>query len=73
MANKELFDHKSTAIDTANDAPRSEASSNEQVHTSPVSDGETHTRDCEGLWTSAGVATSARDTSVGEGIYDHPP
>ena len=46
--------------------------SKEQVHTSPVSDGETRTRDREGLRTSAGVATSARDMSVAEGIYDHP-
>ena len=73
LANKELFDHKSSAIDTVNDAPRSEAGSNEQVHTSPVSDGETRTRDREGLRTSAGVATSARDMSVGEGIYEYPP
>ena len=72
LANKELFDHTIGAIDTVNDATRSETGSNEQVHTSPVSDGETRTRDCEGLRTSAGVATSARDMSVGEGIYDHP-
>ena len=44
----------------------------EQVHNSPVSDGETRTRDREGLRTSAGVATSAGDMSVGEGIYYHP-
>ena len=43
------------------------------VHTSLVLDGETRTRDREGLRTSAGVATSARDMSVGEGISDHPP
>ena len=55
LANKELFDHKSSAIDTVNDAPRSEAGSNEQVHTSPVLGGETRTRDCEGLRTSAGT------------------
>ena len=43
------------------------------VHASPVSDGETRTRGREGLQTSAGVATSALDMSVGEGIFDHPP
>ena len=47
--------------------------SEEQVPNSLVSDGENRTRDCEGLRTSAGVATSARDMSVGEGISDHPP
>ena len=73
LANKELFDHTIGAIDTDNDLTRSETCSNEQGNTSPVSDVETRTRDREGLRTSAGVATSARDMSVGEGIYDHPP
>ena len=73
LANKELFDHKSSAIDTVNDAPRSETGSTEQVHTLPVYDGETRTRNREGLRTSAGVAASARDMSVGAEIYDHPP
>ena len=59
-------------MDSSSDAT-SEAGSEEQVHTSPVLDEETRTRDREGLRTSAGVATSARDMSVGKGIYDHPP
>ena len=73
LANTELLDHTSGAIVTVNDATRSETGSNEQMHTSPVSDGETRTRDREGLRIYAGVATSARDMSVGEGISDHPP
>ena len=73
LNNKDLFDHKLGVIDLINDATRSEAGSEEQVHTSPVLDGETRTRDREGLRTSAGVATSARDMSFGEGINDHPP
>ena len=73
LANKELFDHTIGAIETVNDSTRSETGFNEHVHTSPVSDGETRTRGREGLRTSAGVATSARDMSDGEGIYDHPP
>ena len=36
LANKELFDHTIGAIDTPNDATRSETSFNEQVHTSPL-------------------------------------
>ena len=73
LENKDLFDHRIGAIDSVNDATRNEAGSEEQVHTSPVLDGETCTRDREGLRTSAGVATSARNISVGEGIYEHPP
>ena len=38
-----------------------------------VSDRETCLRGREGLRTYAGVAISARDTSVGEMISDHPP
>ena len=71
--NKEMFEHTIGAIDPVNDATRSETSSSERGHASPVSDGETRTRGREGLRTSAGVATSARDMSVGEGISDHPP
>ena len=72
LHNKDLFDHKLGVMDSSSDAT-SEASSEEQVHTSPVPDEETRTRGREGLRTSAGVATSARDMSVGEGISDHPP
>ena len=64
LENKDLFDHRIGAIDSVNDATRSEAGSEEQVHTSPV---------LEGLRTSAGVANSARDMSGCEGIHDHPP
>ena len=59
-------------MDSSSDAT-SEASSEEQVHTSPVPGEETRTRGCEGPRTSPSVATSARDMSVGEGISDHPP
>ena len=72
LNNKDLFDHKIGAIDSVNDAIRSVTGSEEQVNISPVRDGETRTMGREGLRTSAGVATSARDMSVGEGIYDHP-
>ena len=65
LTNKDLFDHKIGAIDSVNDAIRSVTGSEEQVNTSPVRDGETRTVGCEGLRTSAGVATSARDMSVG--------
>ena len=41
-------------------------SSEEQVHTYPVSDEETRIRGREGPRTSAGAAFSARDISVGE-------
>ena len=70
-----MFDHTIDVIkpEQINDATRSETCSSEQGHASPVSDGETRTRGREGLRTSAGVATSARDMSVGEGINDHPP
>ena len=70
-----MFDHTIDVIkpDQINDATRSETCSSEQEHGLPVSDGETRTRDCKGLRTSAGVASSARDMSVGEGIYDHQP
>ena len=54
LANKELFDHAIGAIDPVNDATRSETSSSERGHASPVSDGETRTRGREGLRTSAG-------------------
>ena len=39
LANKDLIDHTIDAIDTVNDATRSETSSNERGHASPVSDG----------------------------------
>ena len=77
LANKDMINHTFDVIkpDNINDATRSETCSSEQGHASLVSDGETHTSGREGLWTSAGVATSARDISVGEVIYDHdhPP
>ena len=74
-ANKDMFDHTIDVIkpDQINDATRSETCSSEQGRASPVSDGETRTRGREGLRTYASVAISARDMSVGEGIYDHPP
>ena len=59
-------------MDSSSDTS-SEASSEEQVHTSPVPDEETRTRGREGPRTSAGVATKAWDMTVGEGISDHPP
>ena len=70
-----MFDHTIDIIkpDQINDATRSETCSSEQGRASPVSDGETRTRGREGLRIYAGVATSARDKSVGEGIFDHPP
>ena len=64
------FDHKIGVVDSSSDAT-SDAGSEEQVHTSTVPDEETRTRGREGPRTSSGVATSARDMSVGEGIYDH--
>ena len=73
LTNKDLFDHKIGAIDSVNDAIRSVTGSEEQVKISPVRDGETCTMGRKGLQTLASVATSARDISVGEGIYDHPP
>ena len=42
-----------------------ETCSSGQVHASSVSDEETRTKGCEGLRIYAGVATSARDMSVG--------
>ena len=72
LHNKNVFDHKIGVVDLSSDAT-SEAVSEEQVHTSPVPDEETRTRGREDPRTSAGVATSARDMSIGEGIYDHPP
>ena len=56
-----------------NDARRSKTCSSERGHASPISEGETCTGGLEGLRTSNGVAISARDMSVGEGINDHPP
>ena len=75
IANKDMFDHNFDVIkpDNIDDATRSETCSSGQVHASPVSDGETRTRSCEGLRTYASVAISARDMSVGEVILDHPP
>ena len=73
IANKDMFDHTIGVINPINDATRSETCSSEQGRASPVSDEETRTRGREGLWTSAGVATSGRDMSVGEAIFDHPP
>ena len=66
LANKDLFDHTIGAIDPVNDATRSKTCSSERGHASLVSDGETCTRGREGLRTSAGVAISARDMSVGK-------
>ena len=70
-----MFDHTIDVIKSnhINDATRSEACSSEQGHGSSVSDGETRTRGREGLQIYAGVAISARDMSVGEVIFDHPP
>ena len=45
LTNKDLFDHKIGAIDSVNDAIRSEAGSEEQVNTSPVLHGETRNLD----------------------------
>ena len=59
-------------MDLSSDATSGDGSK-EQVHTYPVPDEETRTRGREGPRTSAGVAISARDMSVGEGISDHPP
>ena len=60
-----MFDHTFDIIKPDNiiDATRSETCSNEQGRASPVSDVETRTRGHDGLRTSAGVATSARDMS----------
>ena len=75
ITNKGMFDHNFGVIkpDNINDATRSEICPSGQVHASLVSDGETRTRGREGVRIYAGVATSARDMSVGEVIPDHPP
>ena len=75
LANKDMFDHTFDVIkpDNINDTTQSETCSSEQRHASLESDGETRTRGHEGLRISAGVAISAQDMSVGEGINDHPP
>ena len=72
LNNTNLFDFKIGVVDSSIAATSGDGSE-EQVHTSPVPDEETRTRGREGPRTSAGVATSARDMSVGEGISDHPP
>ena len=59
--------------DTTMGAHGSETYPQGQVHALPVSDRETCPRGREGPRTYAGVASSARDTSVGEMISDHPP
>ena len=57
-ANKDMFDRTIDVIkpDQINDATRSDNCSSKQGHASPVSDGETRTRGCEGLRTYASVA-----------------
>ena len=50
----------------------SEDLANRQVHTYPVSEEEARIRGREGPRTSAGMAFSARDISVGEVAQDNP-
>ena len=72
LQNKDFFDPKIGAMDSSMGAT-SEDPANRQVHTYPVPSKEARARGCEGLRISAGVAFSARDISVGEGVLDHPP
>ena len=72
LQNKDLFDPRIGAVDSSAVAT-SEDLATRQVHTYPVPDEEARTRGREGPRTSAGVAFSARDISVGEGVLDHPP
>ena len=65
LQNKDLFDPKIGAMDSSMGAI-SEDLATMQVHTYPVPSEEARTRGREGLRTSAGVALSARDISVGE-------
>ena len=83
LQNKDLFDHKLGAMDSSmgttnmgavdsSAVATSEDLATMQEHTYPVPSEEARTRGREGLWTSAGVALSARDISVGEMAYAIP-
>ena len=83
LQNKDLFDHKLGAMDSSmgttimgtvdsSTVATSEDLATMQVHTYPVPSEEARTRGREGLRTSAGVALSARDISVGEMAYAIP-
>ena len=63
LHNKDLFDHKLGVMDSFSDAT-SEASSEEQVHTSKVPGEETRTSGREGPRNSAGVLTFVCTTMV---------
>ena len=71
-----MINNNTTVIETENDVNNTTWSGTYlqgQVNALLVSDRETCPRGCEGPRTYAGVAISARDTSVGEMISDHPP